>query len=147
MKTLREIEEFLERETRGDYKTTWSKDEKMRWLVGNAMEAKRIVFKMRGVGRKAWGNFLWSFDLEETVILSLTNKDGFAIHPSCPVRFSGGSPTLVSRDVVVERVLEVANDIDAYLQSNVPLEHYRKDIGTKFTELIEFFRPTRIDPP
>lgn len=75
MKTLAEIERFLEHESQGDFKSDMSKEKKVDWLLENATCAKRAVFRMRGVGKSAWNNFLWAFNLEEKVVLTRVDEN------------------------------------------------------------------------
>ena len=43
----------------------------------------------------------------------------------------------VRQEDLVAEIVRLANDIDQYLQSDVPLECYRKDIGHKLQSLID----------
>jgi len=73
MPNLPEIEDFLADNTRffpvdEIYNVNWSREQKQDWLIKNAHDTKRIVWKMRGLGHRGWNNFLWAFGLEESVI-------------------------------------------------------------------------------
>ena len=67
--STRRIEEFLASNTGfyGDTKfdPTWDRGTKNQWLIDNASEAKRLAFKMRGVGIKTWNEYLEDCGLEE----------------------------------------------------------------------------------
>lgn len=70
MPNLPDIEAFLESQTRGEFKVTMTREEKVAYLREHASYVKAVLFKMRGFGRKAWSNFLWAFGLEESIVLT-----------------------------------------------------------------------------
>ena len=69
MRTLAEIETYLESATQGDYKASLDYTAKQAWFCDNATYARSLCFKMRNFGRKSWANLLWTFNLEESVSL------------------------------------------------------------------------------
>ncbi len=69
MPKLSEIESFLESQTQGDYPSKAAVEVKAQWLIDNARYTRNVIFKMRGVGKTTWNNFLWAFGLEETITL------------------------------------------------------------------------------
>jgi hypothetical protein len=70
MRTLAEIEGFLESQTNGEFRVNSTREEKVVWVIVNSTRTRSLVFKMRSCGRKSWLNFLWAYGLEETVTLT-----------------------------------------------------------------------------
>lgn len=72
MKSLAEIEAFLASETKNGfdpYPLGGTFEEKQNWIVLNGTRCKTTLFRMRGLGKLAWNNFLWAHMLQEEVVL------------------------------------------------------------------------------
>lgn len=70
MPTFTEIEKFLEERTKGEFKASMPRETKLAYILEHGNYVRNLAFSMRGVGRKAWGQFLWAYGLEEQVVLS-----------------------------------------------------------------------------